>query len=180
MTSIVLSSVVAEQETIQSGRKTGFASRARNSILGAVAIFMVPLAAAADCIPDPFPVDWLEQQEDLGGHTLSLHTNLSDQFLLDRLFYDQLNATSTYPNEQSADQDITGALSLDRDVINDWADQAYDGDTVSYDYTASDSVGIVAVWPPNFNNIFSTNKFRVVLRADGYGNCLLLTSYPQL
>jgi hypothetical protein len=137
--------------------------------------------AAAQCIPQNFPNNWLLQQEQAGGHTIARHTGKTDQELVDRLAEDlNIAASSTYPSPASAQVTITGALGAIRVVLNNWANQARNGSRRVIDFVAADTVGRVAYRPADLANVADSSEFRVILQATGGGGCYLLTSYPTM
>ncbi len=140
-------------------------------------------ASHAVCIPANFPVNWLQQQENAGGHTIARHVDKTDQQLAQRLANDpNIQEASSYRTAMANPQaTITAGLASNRNAINTWAANAANGQRRAYDYVAGADVGRVAsrnpaAPPPAL--YANTCTFRAVLRATGGGNCYLLTSYP--
>jgi len=167
-------------------------SRIRTSLF-ATALIGLTLAMSstlyAQCIPALFPVDWLQTQENAGGHTIASHVGRSNLQLTTRLQNQQLDAVGTFPSSghpypaAAAQATITARIAVDRIAINNWAAHANLNATRAYNYVAQPlaTIGRVATWnngnppAPVVNN---TCTFRVVVKATGGGNCYILTSYP--
>lgn len=167
-------------------------SRSR-TLLTTVAIvtglLALPITAQAVCIPNNFPANWLQQQENAGGHTIARHVGQTDMQLSTRLQNQGLNAVGSYPSSgapypaAAAQATITAGVAANRNVINNWAANANAGATMAYNYVTAPpaTIGRVATWnnanppAPVVNN---TCTFRVVVRATGGGNCYVLTSFP--
>lgn len=138
-------------------------------------------SASTQCIPTNFPNNWLQQQEQAGGHTIERHVGKSDQQLMERLRREpRIRAASTYPNSETASTHLRAALRANAGKLNQWANSAANGQKQVVDYNANQVVGRVASRPPSSNNIKNTQKLRAVLVAKGGGNCFLLTSYPNM
>lgn len=136
-------------------------------------------AALAQCIPANFPVGWLQQQENAGGHTIARHVGKTDAQLVQRLQQNpNIAAASTYTDLATAEAFIQAGLTVQRVVINQWAANALAGARRADDFIGNNVVGRVAFRPPNLQNIVDSDEFRTVLQATGGGGCFLLTSYP--
>ena len=145
-------------------------------VLAAACLACAPLASA-QCVPDEFPPGWLQQQEDLGGHTIARHVDKTDQQLVERLRADsRITAASTYPDQATAQTNIEAALAASRAQINNWANEAEEGAVRAYDFNAGHTVGRVALRPPGQSNIIDSSKLRAVMKKTR-GGCYLLTSY---
>ena len=135
--------------------------------------------AFAQCVPSNFPSQWLQQQESLGGHTISRHVNKTDQELVNRLIKTpRISAASTYPNLSTAATNIQAALSANSMTLNNWFGIAATGEKRAVNYTAHTVVGRTAIRPPSLSNIVNSRKLRAVMKKTAQGKCLLLTSYP--
>jgi len=145
--------------------------------------------AKTQCIPDQFPADWLQQQENAGGHTIDRHVGKSDQQLIARVTPRRgPRAAGSFPASQApaaayaaAQATITAKLALDADGINAWANDGDEGDRRVDDYAANATIGRVAARVPGRNPIIvPTCTFRTVLEANGDGTCYLLTAFPTV
>lgn len=137
----------------------------------------------AQCVPNNFPANWLQQQENAGGHTIARHVGKTDLELAQRLMNEpNIQNASTYPAPvATAQATITAGLATNRGTINNWANTAPNGATQAYNYTAAGNIGRVATRnpnPPPYALYANTANFRAVFRATGGGNCYLLTSFP--
>lgn len=155
-------------------------------VTGALA---VAIPAQAQCIPDQFPADWLQQQENAGGHTIQRHVGQSDQQLINRVTPRRgPRAAGTFPASlppaavyTAAQATITAQLGPETDAINGWANDAEEGDRRADDYAAPGTIGRVATRRPGGGaNVMNTCTFRTVLEANGDGTCYLLTAYPTV
>ena len=135
--------------------------------------------ASAQCVPNSFPPNWLQQQENLGGHTISRHVGKTDQQLFNRLINSpRISAASTYPNLPTASTNIQNALRANSTILNRWVIGAAVGEKRVVDYATNAVVGRVASRPPSLSNIANSRKLRAVMKKTAQGDCLLLTSYP--
>lgn len=167
-------------------------SRARTLLTTAAIVSTLlglPATAKAVCIPNNFPANWLQQQENLGGHTIARHVGWTDIQLATRLQNEGLTAAGSYPSSgppypaAAAQATIIAGVGGNRIAINNWAATANAGATRVYNYVTAPPaiIGRVATWnnanppAPVVNN---TCTFRVVVRATGGGNCYVLTSFP--
>ena len=146
------------------------------------AVFGVSLLigpAFAQCVPTAFPANWLQAQEDLGGHTLARHVAKIDEWLVNRLRKSsRISAASTYPNAKTATTHIQAALTAKATMLNRWVRQVPVGATRAVDYEAAKVLGRIALRPPKLTNIINSKKLRAVMRATTDSTCFLLTSYP--
>lgn len=160
-------------------------------LLAPVALIALALSTAshAQCIPDNFPADWLNQQELAGGHTIARHVGKTDQQLINRVAARRgPRAAGSFPASQppaaayaAAQATITAKLGAETDVINAWADDAEEGDRRADDYAAAGTIGRVAARVPGRNPVvMNTCTFRTVLEANGDGTCYLLTAFPTV
>lgn len=143
-------------------------------------------SSKAQCIPDNFAGDWLNQQEQAGGHTILKHVGQSDQQLMDRVNARRApRAAGSFPadnppapyNYSTAQTTITQALAARRNALNVWANGADEGDRRAVSVTAGGTIGrVVTRQAPA--NVFNTPYFCMVLEANGDGTCYLLTSFP--
>lgn len=146
--------------------------------LFALEILLAP-AALAQCIPANFPVGWLQQQENAGGHTIARHVGRTDAQLVQRLHQNpNIAAASTYTDLPTAEAFIEAGLTVQGAVLNQWAVNAQVGARRADNFVGNNVVGRVAFPPPNLQNIVNSNLFRTVLQATGQGGCFLLTSFP--
>jgi hypothetical protein len=153
-------------------------SLTRPLCLAAALLPLAVTAAAAACIPDAFPADYLQQQEEMGGHTLARHVGKTDADLVARLERDpRIRNASSYA-AAGAEAAITAALAADRARINAWAAAAPDHATRAWDAQSGHVVGRVASRPPGLGSVANSSYLRLVVRKTGADRCLLLTSYP--
>ena len=162
-------------------------SRVR-TLLTTAAIVAVALSssmpAQAVCIPNPIPANWLQLQENAGGHTIALHVGQTDLQLTQRLANNpNIPAAGSYPAAappaavySTAQATITAGLATNTVAINNWANNAANGARQAYNYVAPAVIGRVATRNPI--QVANTTNYRVVFQALGGGNCFLLTSYP--
>lgn len=146
----------------------------------------VSLAASAQavCIPNPIPANWLQLQENAGGHTIARHVGQTDLQLQQRLQNNpNIPAAGSFPasappaaNYAAAQATITANIAGNTNAINTWANNAANGARQTYSYLTLGVVGRVATRNPNVVN--NTNNFRIVFQATGGGNCFVLTSFP--
>jgi hypothetical protein len=144
--------------------------------------FAVSQPTIAQCIPANFPSNWLQAQEQAGGHTIARHVGWTNQQLINRLNNspDIANA-STYSDLRSATTNIPSALSSYRNNLNNWASNSNVpvGATRAVDFNAGQVVGRVAFRPPAQTNIRNSTQLRAVMKkSSATGECILLTSYP--
>ncbi len=147
-----------------------------------VFVFTFSSGALAECVPANFPNDWLQDQEDAGGHTIARHVGKSNQYLVDR-YNNNINiqGASTYATELSARNAIQAALTTKRDDFNHWMINADVGQTKAdtVDTGATVGRGIYGTTRPvNAGDIHEQNSVRLVMRKKTDLICYLLTSYP--
>jgi hypothetical protein len=144
--------------------------------------FVVSQPTFAQCIPASFPPNWLQTQEQAGGHTIARHIGWTNQQLINRLIKSpQIANASTYTNLQSATTNIPTALKFHRNNLNNWASNPNIpvGATRAVNYNLEQVVGRVAFRPADLKNIRNSRNLRVVIRKSSTtGECILLTSYP--
>lgn len=147
------------------------------------AVFGVSLLVGpvfAQCVPTVFPANWLQAQEDLGGHTIARHVGKTDEWLVNRLRKSsRISAASSYPNTETATTHIQAALTAKAAMLNRWVRDVPVGATRAVDYKAKVGVGRVALRPPKLTNVINSKKLRAVMRTMTGGRCFLLTSYPS-
>jgi hypothetical protein len=162
-------------------------SRVRNLLTGAAFALASVVPAQAVCIPANFPANWLPVQENAGGHTIARHVGRTDNQLTARLQNEGLNAVGSYPTAgpptpwTTAQGTISAGVTVNRNVINNWAANANVNATMAYNYVSAANIGRVATWDnglPPAPVVGNTCTFRVVVRATGAGNCYVLTSFP--
>ncbi|WP_147292646.1 RNase A-like domain-containing protein [Undibacter mobilis] len=150
---------------------------------------LVPSLVQAQCVPAAFGAGWLNAQEAAGGHTIARHVNQPLAQMINRLFLAGVPAVGSYPTTAGAQATITAALAANAVAINTWratgglaGGPVNVGTTRAFDYANAANIGTVAFTvgnPPNAIGWSQTCAFRVVLRATGGNNCLLLTSFPR-
>jgi len=149
------------------------------AVLTIVQSFTLSKSASAQCVPTNFTSNWLQQQEQLGGHTIARHVGKSDQQLVERLINaPRISAASTYPDLTTATNNIQAALRANANTLNSWVSSAAVGEKRAVNYTAGAVVGRVATRPPSLSNINDSRRLRAVMKKTANGDCLLLTSYP--
>lgn len=135
--------------------------------------------AFAQCVPTVFLANWLQAQEDFGGHTIARHVGKTDEWLVTRLRKSsRISAASSYPNTATATTHIQAALTAKATMLNRWVRDVPVGATRAVDYEAKLDVGRIALRSPTLANIISSEKLRAVMRVMTGGSCFLLTSYP--
>jgi len=158
-------------------------SLATAAVVASTIALATPLKA--QCVPDNFPNDWLQQQENLGGHTIANHVGWTDMQLTNRL---QGNnpplAAGTYPASQQPDPiyraaqtTIAQGLASRRLAINAWAANAQANAPRAEAFQAAATIGRVAT-RQHPANVVDTQTYCVILRANGAGGCRVLTSFP--
>jgi len=163
-------------------------SRFRNSLATAALIFgtiALAVPANAQCVPDIFPNDWLQQQENLGGHTIDRHVGKTDGQLTQRLINSpNIAAAGSYPASAlpdprylAAQATIAQGLASRRQTINNWAATAHANAPRAEELQAAAAIGRVALQTQPAN-VFDTQTYCVILRANGVGGCRVLTSFP--
>jgi hypothetical protein len=155
----------------------------------ALVVLALSTPSHAQCIPDRFPADWLQQQENDGGHTIARHVGKTDQQLIARVTPRRgPRAAGSFPASQppaanyaAAQATIAAQLGPEADAINAWADDAEEGDRRADDYASNVTIGRVAARVPGRNPVvMNTCTFRTVLEANGDGTCYLLTAFPTV
>lgn len=142
-------------------------------IVGAIAL---SASSQARCIPNRIGTNWLQQQENAGGHTIAKHVGKTDLQLLARLAAEpHITGAGSYPTYSSAQSTIRAGIELNAGAINNWANHARNGAKRPYNYDAGTPIGRVATRDDQVNR---TSNFRVIFKARGHGTCTLLTSYP--
>jgi Bacterial CdiA-CT RNAse A domain len=146
-------------------------------------------SAQAQCVPNNFPPNWLQQQENAGGHTIARHVNQTLAQLINRVLNGGVNAAGSYPTTPAAQATITAALTANAAAINAWRATGGIGGvpvnvgaTQAFDFANAANIGTIAFTvgnPPNAVGWGQTCGFRVVMRAQGGNTCLLLTSFPR-
>lgn len=137
-------------------------------------------AALAQCVPATFPANWLQQQENAGGHTIARHVGRTDQQLVERLINSpRISAASTYPDLATATTNIQAALTANATNLNSWASEVAVGEKRAVNYQAGAVIGRVASRPASLSNMANSDRLRAVMKKTANGGCLLLTSYPS-
>ncbi len=141
------------------------------------------LPALAVCVPDNFPNNWLQNQENASGHTIARHVGKTDQWLVDRYNNNyQISGASTYATVQSATQRIQAALAITRAAYNAWEPNAIVGArravTTDLGFTVGRGVHTPTPRPADVEDVEDFDWLVTVMEKTGAGVCLLLTSYP--
>ncbi len=141
------------------------------------------LPALAVCVPDNFPNNWLQNQENAGGHTIARHVGKTDQWLVDRYNNNyHISGASTYATAQTAAQHIQAALAITKVGYNAWEPNANDGArravTTNLGYTVGRGVNAPSPRPAAVGDVQKLDRLVTVIEKTGAGVCLLLTSYP--
>ena len=141
------------------------------------------LPALAVCVPDNFPNNWLQNQENAGGHTIDRHVGKTNQWLVDR-YNDNyhISGASTYATAQTATQHIQAALAIAQVGYNAWEPHANRGNrravTTDLGRTAGHGVFTPTERLADVGDIEDVNRLVTVIEKTGAGACSLLTSYP--
>ena len=128
--------------------------------------------ALAECVPDNFPNNWLQSQENIGGHTIANHVSKTNQWLVDR-FNDnyQIDGSSSYDTIQTATQHIQAALAIAQDGYNAWEPNANNNNrrpiTSNLGRTAGYGVFTPTERPADVGDIEDVNRLIVVLKKTG-------------
>ena len=141
------------------------------------------LPALADCVPDNFPNNWLQIQENDGGHTIARHVGKTDQWLVDRYNTNyHISGASTYATAQTATQHIQAALAIAQVGYNAWEPNANINArravTTNLGYTVGRGVNAPTPRPAHVADVKDLDRLVTVMEKTGDGACLLLTSYP--
>lgn len=149
-------------------------------------------SARSQCVNPPFAPNWLQQQKAPnvaaapgpahGGHTIATHVSITDQGLIDRVTYANVNADGTYPNLAAAQATITAALANDAARANNWRAGVGVGATHRVNYAAPNNIGRIAFPvgnPPTAVAVADTCAFAVVLRALPDGARYVVTLFPR-
>jgi hypothetical protein len=145
---------------------------------------LTSLPALAQCIPVDFPANWLDEQEELGGHTLEQHVNVNDANVLQR--YNDgmlLSGSSRYTDLATAQQHIVAALENLSAVYVAWgADILVPNNSrlaFTTDRAAVVGVGVYAVLRQAQDaDIQNEQRIVTVMKKIANGDCILLTSFP--
>jgi hypothetical protein len=150
------------------------------SVFAVAAVLLLPLAAAAACLPDNFPPRWLEAQERQGGHTLALHVGKSDQQLVDRLNQDKrLREESSFANPAIAESAVEAALQRNRGSIEAWAAHAKPRQRHAWHFRSDAVLGRGAYRPAGRSHIAERSGVTAVVLKNADGSCTLFTAYPS-
>lgn len=145
----------------------------------AVLLAGIARAASAQCVPAAFPVDYLEQEEAAGGHTLTRHVGKSDDWLMARLADDpHLRLASSYTDRKTAEAAIEALLIRHRDRLNRWMVRAPAGAEFTLRGAADQPIGRTAWRPVGPDHLAESRTLVIVVKKDGAAGCLVLTSYP--
>jgi hypothetical protein len=150
------------------------------SVFAVAAGLLLPMAAAAACLPDSFPQRWLELQERQGGHTLALHVGKSDQQLVDRLNQDKrLREESSFADPATAESAIATALQRNRAGIEAWATHAKPRQRHAWHFRSDSILGRGAYRPAGRSHIAERSGVTAVMVKNADGSCTLFTAYPS-
>jgi hypothetical protein len=163
-------------------RHSGVAQWVAGIVLSASLMSSVP--ALAQCVPNPFApaLNWLQAQENAGGHTIARHVGKTDQWLITR-YNNNVNiaGASTYASVATATQFIQAALAIERVAYNAWEANANVGDRRASTTNLAAPIGrgvAHAARPATLADVQNENQVRAVMVKSGAGACYLLTSYP--
>jgi hypothetical protein len=160
-------------------RTLGCASLVRLPLGLAVAGWLAA-PAAAECIPAALPHDYLQRQEDAGGHTLARHVGQPDRSLVARLMQDRrLRFASSYTDLVTAEDAIEFVLDRRRADINRWEQRAAATAELTIHGTLDRPVGHKAYRPATPAHVSERSTIVLVIKKIDDGRCLLLTSYPS-
>ena len=163
-------------------RHPGVATFAVGVVLAVGLMSSVP--ALAQCVPNPFApaANWLQAQENAGGHTIARHVAKTDQWLVNRYNNNaQIAGASTYASVITATQYIQAALAIRRAAYNAWEGNANVGARRAYTTDMGVPVGrgvANVARPANLADVQNENQVRTVMEKSGPGTCFLFTSYP--
>jgi len=139
--------------------------------------------ALAVCVPDNFPNNWLQNQEDAGGHTKDRHVGKSDAWLVNRYNTNyNISGASSYTSDATATQHIEAALAITKVGYNAWEPNANIGArravTTDLGETVGHGVFAPTQRPADEEDVENVNQLVTVMEKTAGGVCLLLTSYP--
>ena len=139
--------------------------------------------ALALCVPNPFvpAVDWLQAQENAGGHTILNHVGWTNQELIDRYNNSQIRGASTYVDNDTATQHIQAALAIAAAEYNAWEPAAVVGTThvVTTNMNATVGHGVYLVArPADLADVHNQDQVFTIMKKSAPGTCYLLTSFP--
>lgn len=141
------------------------------------------LPALAVCIPDNFPNNWLQNQENAGGHTIARHVGKTDAWLIGRYNGNyNISGASTYASDATATLHIQAALAIAQGGYNAWEPNAGIGSrravTTNLGYTVGRGVNTPTPRPAAVGDVNDLDQLVTVIEKSGAGVCFLLTSYP--
>jgi hypothetical protein len=135
--------------------------------------------AAAECVPPEFPSNYLQRQEQEGGHTIARHVGKSDIWLMERLGRDQrLRFASSYSDLATAEDAVERVLSRHRTEINRWERTHGRNSETTVRDTLPQPVGHTAYRPIESAHVAERRTIVVIVKKIDDGSCVLLTSYP--
>jgi hypothetical protein len=150
------------------------------SIASLAVLLSLSSLAGAGCLPENFPARWLDEQERLGGHTVTLHIGKSDQQLLDRLNQDRrLREESSFANFAVAEKSVESALQKNRANIEAWAARAKPRQRHAWHFRTDEIVGRGATRPAGPTAIAGRSGVTAVILKSADGSCTLYTAYPS-
>lgn len=134
--------------------------------------------ALAVCVPDPFPEDWLIQQENLGGKTIEHYIGKTDSELLQRYNEGYPTRPSTYHTVEFAELIIQASLVENRELHDNWASAA----EFREELTTVTEFGRVVLTSPfplaDDSHLMPVVKILTVIVMGLEDKCFLLKSYP--
>ena len=121
----------------------------------------------------------LSIDEERGGHTLSRHVGRTDEQLRERLEHERnISAASTYTDRQTAERAVGAAIQGSQQKIERWLQRGERRPNLVLDYTEpNDAIG--RVMNRGAMGSVPCDHSIVVLKADGRGDYMVLTSYPE-
>ncbi len=139
--------------------------------------------ALAACVPDNFPNNWLQNQENAGGHTIGRHVGKTNQWLVNRYNNNyHISGASTYATVLTATQHILAALAITQGGYNAWEPNANIGSrramTTNLGYTVGSGVHTPTARPADVGDVENFDRLITVVEKTAAGACRLLTSYP--
>ncbi len=141
------------------------------------------LPALAVCVPDAYPNNWLQLQENAGGHTIARHVGKTDAWLVNRYNGNyNISGASTYASDATATQHIQSALDIAQGGYSAWEPNANVGSrraiTTNLGYTVGRGVNAPTQRPADVQDVEDLDRLVTVIEKSGGGACFLLTSYP--
>ena len=120
----------------------------------------------------------LEIDEQHGGHTLRKHVGRSDQELLERLERENISASSTWTDRESAEEAVGEALEHNA-KLERWLDRSGRKPNLVIDYHGSPQHPVGRCIARGSTTAVPAYDALIVLKAYGGNDFYVLTAYPE-